>query len=356
MIRFLSMTALLAASCAPCLAHQVSIVRGTAVVHSDRLAVVLHVPGEDLLHWCPPKRDESPDSEAWLDRAQRQRGAQLCTALILRNEAGDRLPVRLIESNVRGASGHASVEASLRDVQVRYTLECRWASAPRLIAFQCSGPEPAISLASQTLIAIRVEGGEQVRTVALTSRGNIEALPLCWNGSVPAECPGADASTAVTLTEIGAAIRVSRSEVQIEIAIPLPLLETWAAVPREGAARLLPDEQSEACELFKPFVREGLRIESGGEPCPLTLTSLSFRPICDAESSGDCRPMAFGALTCRLHASYRAADCAPGPVRITWGFFNNAVLTSDASVHVGERTFVHRFSTYDAALVIMRPN
>ncbi len=351
-------TVLLVLALAPdVIGHQVSVMRGTAVLRSDRISISVTISAEDFLHWAPPAAGERWDSPEWLERARRERGEQLAQSLILRDQDGERLIGRLVHSSLSETISQPPEELDLRRINAVYTVEYTWAAAPRFIVFQNAAPEPSVSLASQILLEVRADVGSWERLLRLTNRGNLEVIEICWNGQRPAACPtsqsppGCDAGA---IDEVSARIEAAEDEIIVEVSVPLPLLETWVIVPRADGDRLSPREQGEACALLRPLFESGVSVQAGEQAIGSTSTALRFVGIGaePTESKSHFRPL--GALTARLHATLRFPRTDPGPCRVTWALFNSAVLTTDAVVTTRHQTFEHRFSTYDPTLVLTR--
>lgn len=339
-------------------AHPISVTRGVVTVSADNISVSLQVTGEDLLH-----------QDATLHRLDRltlhemrdafdRYAARLSGVLVLRDISGRRLERRVVEWQLTPAQPGVVEYRDLRAIRATYQMAYAVAGLPKLITFRQEDPEPPARMPAQFALLVRQLplGGE--RSIRLTAGGNAETLEFDWSATDSCVAPGsnvltdpADETRGNRFDSIQAILRIEKHALKLDIRVPVPLMETWFAIPRREPDFLQPDEQRAALLRLTEFFSTLHRVRLNARPVGAQLRRVGFVGPATSDSGTGTTPQPLGIFTARVAVSLEYAISEEvRDLDITWGLFNSAVLTADVTVIDGESGRSHRFSTYAPTL------
>jgi hypothetical protein len=342
-------------------AHTFSLIRGTAVVHPDRVVVELRTVADDLDHLYPMQPDDQGRIATTLLRnTVAAHKAYLLASLVIRGAAGERLPGRVVSTQCNAPSRDSLDFHELADIMITHRFEYVTQRRPRYLTFQFL-ERPDAGLRAQVVLAVEAAGERPRRTLRLTNGGNVETLEFAWDhgetgsGSAspahPRPCAQARGDHG-RLNALQAIVRVEPDGVQIDVVVPLPILETWIAVPRADRDFLEVAEQAAVRNRLREFLRGRNEVRIDGDPVSPVIAELRFLDLDAGTIDEGGSPRRLSAWTARVGVRLRyEAHSAPQQVEVLWGLFNNAVLSADAVVVVDGGCFEHRFSTYDRRFV-----
>lgn len=329
--------------------HVISIVRGAATVHRDRIEVELTINAEDFVHYCGmvavPGRPLSVDA---VERAAARHADHLLEHFIIRNADGERLSGKLISLRTHESAVEVSRESRPHSSHIVYSLEYALIRPPPFLSFQQTIGAGDAGLPSQLYLDVRAAADERGTTLRLTSGGNLETLRLQW--------PDADSGSRPMIVGpleelkfIGARMEIGDTSTRIEVDVPMPLLDMFLAIPRAERDFLDPEEQSAGRRAIEQFFRSRLALRIDGQTAEPRDAAISFFGLNAGESTD--RSLRLSAWTTRVRATLSYSSSAPPrDAELRWTLFNAAVLEARAVVACENRESVHRLSTYEPIL------
>jgi hypothetical protein len=151
----------------------------------------------------------------------------------------------------------------------------------------------------------------------------------------------------IRFKEVFAEIEADESGLTVSVSVPLPLLQTWLALPRIDNGFLSPVEMSAVTSEVRALVQGTLRVDFDGVRTPPDPPRFAFLPA-TVPFGATPAEQAVSVYNGRLEARLRfPASQTPGSARIQWNLFNSAVLTAAANLRRGAACTGHVFSTYE---------
>jgi hypothetical protein len=315
----------------PASAHVISIIRGTAVVHAERLEVVLEVNPEDLVHYY--------GSGEITPRAADRHAEHLLEQFVIRDADGDRVMGRV--ASVRTATSDKS--APRRFV---YSLEYALASAPEYLTFQQRIGAVDAGLRSQLYLLVRTAGASVTTILRLTSGGNTETLQLQWpdNGSIGAR-PGI-AGPVEELKSVRVRMDVREDGVNLQVDVPFPIMETFLPLRRDRQDFLETGEQEAARLAIQRFLDRRFPLRINGQSAEPHDSAIAFVQL---NPAGRAQRLSAWTTRVRAHLSYPSPELVR-EVEMGWTLFNAAVLEVQAVVNCNGQETDRRISTYEPDL------
>ncbi len=340
----------------PAHGHNVSVSRGTFVVQERGARAELIVPMDDLLHVCRPTADaEERYAMAALEDCVARHGSRVLANFIVRDEAGERVAGRVVSTTHDLPPGDTHPVDVARRARVTFTLDFDLPALPRLLTLQQTFFHDGPSHAAQLALEVRVGEAPQGLLVPLTNYGNVATIAFAEGDSLPslaAARPTAPDRFKALLSDL----HILDEGVVLEVAMPLALLETWAAVPRTDRDFVSPEEQTAAAMVLETLLTKGYELQVDGRP--LTLDIESARVLGPVESLEASPPAArrWSAHTARVAVRLRSKlTTPPRHVVLRWGLLNNAVLEAEVALHAGGTRRVHHLTAYAPELRWLRP-
>ncbi len=342
------------------LAHPISLTSGRAVIHSNRVDLLVDVMVEDfvLFHGL------SPNEQDLLTPAEIEKGIEkhkplLVRDLMVRDEQGERIEGRL-DAVERGEIPSAGLKMdALMKHTVRYRLMYPLAEPPTFLSFNhtlggTNAPVPGV-----LELNVRQAGLNTDETVMLPRGSSPEVYEFDWEAR---DLPGESAEDAwvrrrevqkqkrmgiTSYDAIYGFIYILNDEVRIELLVPLVTLETWIGVDRASPDFIEVAEQAAARESLAEFFTGKNVVKIDGLPVKPTLERLDFYGLSFRDFAVRPEPRRLSALTARVGAilSYSAKQ-PPTELDITWEYFNAAVFVARTSLYAYDHTVEHSFSRY----------
>lgn len=309
--------------------HSLSYIEGEAVVHRDRVELALTIRPEDILLSAGVNMIVS-DS---IPVADLRTGAEahknyLLKGIVVEDGSGHLAgSVRSLESPRE--TGAAFPVADLMATNFVYRLTYPMAKPPERLGFRQLFNAGKVVIPVIMQVSVRIEGQEDATVVPVPDGEKAETLAIDWSGV--RQAPPPVVARPLTLEASDAFLYVRNDEVRLEILMPLPVLETWLAVPRAAPDFLEIAEQTALQPALEQFfvARSDLRID--GVPVKPRLERLDFFGIDYRDFA--VRPPAkrLSFATSRLGAILSfPAKGAPRRVELRWTFFNEKAATARA--------------------------
>lgn len=333
-------------------AHTLLLSRGDVSLQEDRVTVEIRVNGEDFLHGYDIATDvEGLVSTAELTAIAHQHEAVLEEALVIRDQSG----VRLRSDGFR-LDPHWSTNAarlSLRSVSLRYLATLQMPGQPSLLALHLF---PSVSRTSTPWqVVLRVRGTSQEgRTVVLTDRGNLDIVRLDWDSGFPSvagdsiqadhrQCRNCDRRGPEQLGEVCADIEIGGNQLTVDFQVPLPILATFKGIALAPRDFLSAAEQTAVLAAARDLLAEAVKVSLAGVPLDGELVALDTLNPFEKPAGKETISYWLGRARARLQFH---SDSPLSRATIHWGLFNNAILTTQASIRSGNWCIGHEFSTY----------
>lgn len=335
-------------------AHPIAVNRGVVTVHKDRITVSLQVTGEDLLHQDASLQRLDRLSSQQLDGAFERYAARLCRMLVLRDISGRRMEGKIDEWHVTPIKQDVLEYRDFRAIRATFLLEYPTVRPPALVTFRQEDPEQSARMPVQFALLVRQLpiGGE--RSIRLTAGGNAETLEFDWSDGHPSNagalhdvCKADDGPASNRFNSVLAILRIEQNALKMDIRVPVPLMETWVAIPRREPDFLHADDQRAALPRLTEFFSTLHLVELNARPVRAQLRHVGIIGPAASGSDAETAPQTLGIFTARVAVSIEYGISEEvRDVEITWGLFNNAVLTTDVTLIDGESARSHQFSTY----------
>lgn len=310
-------------------AHSLSVTRGTATIKRDMLTVQLE----------PNKHGES-----------------LLARLSIRDAQGDRLWDRRASTTRAGAAAKENI--------LRYPL----APDTRFVSFQLVPPHGAgAAHGANVVLTVRVNG-EDRDAIRLASSGNVEVVRIApaAESQMPTGATGGTDPCESRRWEwlawrsgdrsVRSIVAVEDWGVQIELLVPIPVIETWVPIGRANRDFIEPKEWKRAIAKMEAFVADRFDVRvNGSNPLAPTVRA-TFLDLADPQTATDREPDRLSAWTTGLRYSlqFRSAQ-RPDRVEVDWKLFNAIVLTANALMVTPGACNEFDFSTYSPHWTWHRP-
>lgn len=347
--------AMIAAS-SSAVAHPIAVNRGIITVFPDRIVAELRMSGEDLLHNEGPSHRPARLSSAWLRHAFEGQASRLVRTVVLRDEAGERMPGVVVESELEGVRDAELDVRGLGDVRASYTIEYRASCPQRFLTFRQETLDAPTGLPTQFALLVRQPAALCERTIRLSSGGNSETLEFDWTprDGLEAASEGDALQTHFSrhrFDAVQAIIHVVNDGLRIEIHVPLPLLETWIRIERDDPDHVLPDEQDQATAGLREFFMARNTFRLNDQTLSPQILEIGFLAPDETAINARAQRRRLGTWTARVGVvlDYRISESLKD-IRVDWDLFNNAVLAADVLIIDGASTELHQFSTYAPSL------
>lgn len=341
--------------------HPISVSRGVVTVEASRVVATIRVSGEELVHGAPAYHDRGGLDAARLRGIFDEKAAELIQSIVLRGADGARLAGRLTGARLTDADGASLDPQGLRRVRAEYWIEYRLSAPPRILTFRQEPAAGPAGLPTQYALLVRQSPAQRERTIRLSAGGNAETLEFEWPGGPEAAEPVGQDSLEQHLAQhrfeaVQAVIRLEGHRIELEVHVPLPLMETWVPVPRHDADFVEIAEQTAAAPRLERVLNQCASVSLNGQARTADSIRLCFLGPCDTGVDTACAPARLGAWTARVGAviEFGAAEGLQA-ADITWRLFNGGVLTAESLVIDGPTRRLHPFSTYEPTLHVVRP-
>jgi hypothetical protein len=337
--------------------HTLLLSQANAVIDENSVSIELEVSTEDFVHWygLPGNPDSRFSAQSVRDIAERHAMA-LHQILNVRDAAGKRLPSEDVRIHFDVPATSSLTINDLRDLRAAYTTKFSYPSEPRFLTFQLLMDGDYPSVFWQVVLGVHSPGKNQGRTIRLTSRGNAETVEFIWNdgranvvsGEIPTVfSPSCGVEGATSLSEPCVNIDFGMKSIDVQITMPLALLQTWLALTAGDDEFLAPDEQESARTAIEQLLIPALSVESDERRHVAVVANISFLSIDEKETDPHAEKKSYSLLTGRLVARLRfEMPNALKQADLHWNLFNNVVLSATAVISGNGPTVLHEFSTY----------
>ncbi|MCW1923143.1 hypothetical protein OKA05_11315 [Luteolibacter arcticus] len=315
-------------------AHSVSFLEGTAVVHRDKVELVLAVSPEDLLH----SSEETSHFKERVAPAALAKGGDahrkfLLDGIVIRDSKGHRLNGKVTKVEVPPLPDTGVPLASLKATRFTFHIEYAMAGPSAQLGFlqqfdtSKSGAPVIMKLRLQRAgqsngPEIPVPTGEIPTTLALDWTDETRAATL----------------VAAPLEPVDVSLHIQKENVQVEILMPLLTLETWQTMPRAYPGVLEIAEQTAARSSLENWLTEINEVKIDGVIVKPTLTRFNYRSADSKDLASLAKPRRLSAATTRVGATltYSTQD-VPRKVELKWTLFNRQATGVRALVFANDQ-------------------
>ncbi len=320
-------------------AHPIAL--GAAEINVGRTltTVRLFTSAEDFLHFFDVRPDASDQvSAAQLRDLARRYSDMILADFVVRDACGVRIIGR-VHSMEPADFGLAP--RSIRDLsrtRLTHTIHYATAPAPSHLTFQQLFGRSTRFVPFNISATLTQAHHAERTTMRLTNGGNFETVAFDWDGTTAPIGPAAFNGIHATLTT-GAA------SVDIELLMPLPILETWLPIRRPDPDFVDSAARSHIAPVLRALVRERLVIALNGSPREPDVIALTFEALGGPVDVGASERLSAWTGRVRLRLRYTA----PGPltdIELTWALFNNVVLSQKLDILTPTGSTTHRLSSY----------
>lgn len=342
-------------------AHTLLITRGRAVIEPGSVSLELDVDVEDFVHLYGLGADkDGMIGSSSMQEAALRHGDEVGDSLFMWDEAGHQLACEPFHVAMQELEFELLPFGQARKLRLKYASSCLLTKQTRCVTFRLRGYDQNPSLPAQYLLA--VQAFEESRLIQLTSRGNAETIELEWNGDRPSlksdrpfqseaiGCAPWNDRGVERFKEIFVDVDVRSDCMVATLSVPLPMLETWIPVARQGEGQILPAEQKLITRAAQALLENALSVEVGGEklaPVALPVQVLDIAPTHESEAV-TITPLGFFTSRVEIEMRFPLAK----PVRkstLRWSLFNNVVLNAHVAIRSQGACEEGQFSTYAPA-------
>lgn len=342
----------------PAEGHTLLLSRGDVSLHADYLTVHLQVEAEDFLHWYGLSTDsDGCVSAEVLAATARKHEALLEETLVIRDQAGQRLSNRefRLDQNTPESAGRSTIELKTR--RFGYTGRFEMPDRPTWLAFQLLPTASGTSAPWRLLL--RLHGiAEGTRTLTLTSRGNLEIVPLQrgstdWQLGVdagnllPSACAKCGERGAEQLREVCVDFVIAGNQLEANVQIPLALLATFREFAFPADEFLAAPARDALLESAADLLAKRLSVAVDGSALhPEVMSTSVANPFeSDPVHAPPTQPVSYWLGSLRARIRFRS-DQPLARAAIRWNLFNSAILSARYTIESGTTCTEHEFSTY----------
>ncbi len=339
----------------PAFGHPMTVTRGTALVTKEAVVLSLEIRAEDLLH----TQKLSPNAEGLyaieeVRRAAEMHGRALCRSIVVRDARGEEVDGRFDSCKVdRDGSDGLSVD-DLRRSRVRCTLKFAMRGTNEYLSFQQVRRRADDVLPTSIVLAIRA-GDVSLGTVRLTGGGNVEVVRLA-SAKVGSAAAGSGCDTERFVQSeaqhtVRAIVRVHDAGVRLELFMPVPLLETWIALPRSRRDFFEGEEQIRCQRELARFIAAHNPLSIDGRRVAGRFAGVAFLDVGEYGDDLGRTARRLSAWTSRVRITMEFdSPRQPRSVELKWTLFNASVLAAHALIVVDDDCQERDLSTYDPHL------
>jgi hypothetical protein len=344
----------------PAFGHPLTVTRGTAIVADNTLTITLDVRADNLVHAL----DVDANSDGLYDLTALRRAAEthslaLLQRLIVRDARGEQLKGRLEFWTLDHDGGDALDYDDFRRSQVRYAFKFALDTHNDYLSFQQRVAASDTIIPSTIVLAART-GVRPLGTIRMTSRGNVEVLPLVPRVGASADlasaaegsdCPIARFVQSEAQDTIRAIVRVHDARIRVDLFIPIRLLETWTPLHRARRDFLEADEQLRSQKEIARFMAMHNPVSIGERRVEGRIAGIEFLDVGELgrDQAQGSRRLSVWTTRARITTEYKTPH-RPTSVELRWTLFNAAVLAAHALIVVDGDCLEHDLSTYDPHL------
>lgn len=308
-------------------AHQISLIRGEALVHRDKIDLKLDVLPEDLL-LSAGQFNVVNDRVAKVDivKAAEVHPKLLLEGLIILDEDGHRLAGRIAKVELPKLTDDGILLADLIATTIVYRVEFPLSKPPARLSFQHNLNTASNVTAAVVHLAVAREGLTHWTMMQVPEGENAETVTFDWTqaGSAAAAFTGAPVMNLPAVEVTGTFLYIGNDEVRIEILIPLSMVESWVPVARANREVFELSEQAEARTALDKFFIEQNEMKIDGVLVKPELDRLSFYGIENMDFSVRPQNKRLLAATTRVGAILTySTKGAPHEVDLKWTLFSN---------------------------------
>ncbi len=309
-------------------AHQISLIRGEALVHHDRIELKLNILPEDILLSLGSISIVSGRvSRAAILKGTETHPQLLLDGLVILDEDGHRLTGKLVNIELPPLADDGISADVLLSTTIVYRIEFPLAKTPARLSFQHHFNTRAFAMPVFAQLTIIREGLASGTMIQIPEGENAETVTFDWSETSEA----APVVVGATSTNKPAAVDVSdtflyiqNEEVRIEILMPLSTLETWVPIKRAKPEVLEPLEQVLAHAPLEKFFTEQNELRIDGILVKPKLDRLDFYGIDYRDFSVRPDRRRLSAVGARIGAVLTySTKGAPRHVELKWTLFND---------------------------------
>lgn len=334
------------------LAHTFLITHGDVLVEECRASVELEVPVEDFVHWygLGPDANGAISLQSFRNIVERH-AFGLHRIFMIRDAEGNPLPSDPFSTSFDWPSTDLVIWGNLRSLPLKYATQFSYPCAPRFLTFQLSMGSDCPGVFWQSILSVRgAAADDQGRVLRLTSQGNVETVDLIWSDKQGRVASNSSESTCFDggvagLQSICAEINIQSASVEVRIAIPLALLQTWLVLTQNEDEFLDLVEQQMVAGKVRNLLADAVSVECEGYKYSAEIMEIGFLPLGAKHPTGERKRVSL--LTGRL-----SARLGFGPIigldqaDFQCNLFNNAVHSVTAIIGVDNAAIRHEFSGY----------
>jgi len=339
---------------APCAAaHTLSVTRGTATIEAGVLVLEFSVSGDELEHQLAPSHsDHDAFAAADVRRAAADFATELLDRIVVRGEQGETISGRVAAPTWSPPIGGVTLDhEQLPSIRALYRLTYPLVGTPGHLSLQQKAAPQAHASPSQIVLATRLDGFPP-RTLCLTGGGNVEVLPLAQAhraGSRGVADDPCDTEAFVlddAYRAIRIVLRIDPDGLRLMVYMPVPILETWVALPRAHGDYFEPSEQTRVSNEFMRLLSSHFRLSVDGQPRPVQFEQGGLLDVGDTTLRDPDDARRVDAHTARAFAMTHDSVASPRRVNLESSLFNSAVLTSEVLIVTGGACEERDLSTY----------
>lgn len=226
-------------------AHQISLIHADAIVHRDKLEVVLNIMPEDVLLSAGTVNVVS----GRLAKADLMKGVDvhpkyLLDGLVVLDEDGHRLNGKVTGVGLPPMTGDSILLDDLMSTTVVYRMEFPLAKPPARLSFRQHFDFAKIPMPVMTVLTVTRAGLNSSTMMQVPDGDNPETVVFDWT-----ETSTSSTGTVTTVTPLASSdvtdtyLYIQNEEVRVEILMPLATLETRFPIKRANPDILQPLEQ-----------------------------------------------------------------------------------------------------------------
>jgi hypothetical protein len=323
----------------PTQAHPIVLGSADITVGRARTVVRLAISAEDFLHFYDVRPDANDVvSAGQLREFARRHRHMMLTDFIVRDAAGARLAGHMHAIEPANFGRTALAIRDLARTRLTYTIHYETAQPPSHLSFQQLFGRSTRFVPSNIHSVLTQDRQPGSTTMRLTNGGNVETFAFDWDGGTPPVGPDA-------FNRIHATLATHDAHVDLELVIPLPVLETWMSIPRPDPDYVSVATRTRILPQLRRLVLEHNTMHLNEAQRPPEIIDLAFETLDGRVDNG-----ASGRLSAWTgRARVRLRYTAPVPltdIELTWTLFNNVVLAQTVDIHTPAGSTTRRLSTY----------